>query len=602
MNRWWTIAIALMVSGPSHAAVIERLVTNLADYEEGPIVPLSNVEGTLRTVLHDACLDAGDDWIRFDKINTDLVPNPRVHLQQPLVIPESCNGTVTLDGSPQPGTTNPEIAISAVRMTGEGGRVPGDFCTLNIYSNGHTVNQLVFVDNAAGAGVCVFGEHNTISHSKFGAYLNEYIGANRYDIVLSSIHAANHPTMTASSNAILGNRCKYAKQHALWIEGTGNTISANEIEGSANHGVVLAGPEAKITGNHISANGGCPPIGEALPSQPATCNPLSSLGGAGIFVDPHGRDAQIGGLNPKDANTIQYNMGGGVVLDNSDQIRHIYLRHNVISKNYNGGIGIDLKNDGFTANDVGDSDAGPNTLFNTVEHFQMFPLAGKDHYWGWGVAFQAKAVEVARVAQEDVDRAIPAGGADSHISDFSVDANTFTWWPNAPEVKTGTAVTTLAHDASNNTSEYGLNAWANPDADLDGIPDDAEIISNPDEPDTDLDGLPDPVEDRNRNGVCDLGETCAALSDTDKDGLSDWAETRGDGRYNPKTDSNPWKADTDGDGLKDGQEDTNNNGIWEGYLGETSPLLADSDQDGFADGQDSCVMMANPQQEPWFCL
>ena len=71
--------------------------------------------------------------------------------------------------------------------------------------------------------------------------------------------------------------------------------------------------------------------------------------------------------------------------------------------------------------------------------------------------------------------------------------------------------------------------------------------------------------------------------------------------YDKGRDTDPFKPDTDGDGLVDGDEDKNGNGIWDGYLKETSPLLVDSDGDGFGDVVDSCPSIANPGQDPWYC-
>ncbi|MBN2308233.1 MAG: hypothetical protein JXR94_04635, partial [Candidatus Hydrogenedentes bacterium] len=72
--------------------------------------------------------------------------------------------------------------------------------------------------------------------------------------------------------------------------------------------------------------------------------------------------------------------------------------------------------------------------------------------------------------------------------------------------------------------------------------------------DVDGDGLPDGMEDRDRDGVVDPGET---------DRL---------------------RADSDGDGIPDGKEDANRNGTVD--EAETNPLNADSDGDGIFDGAD----------------
>ena len=59
-------------------------------------------------------------------------------------------------------------------------------------------------------------------------------------------------------------------------------------------------------------------------------------------------------------------------------------------------------------------------------------------------------------------------------------------------------------------------------------------------------------------------------SDSDGDGIADIVETGGDGSYNAGIDTNPLLADTDDDGVDDGMEDTNKNGVVE--IGESNPL------------------------------
>ncbi|AKQ69102.1 internalin, putative [Myxococcus hansupus] len=141
------------------------------------------------------------------------------------------------------------------------------------------------------------------------------------------------------------------------------------------------------------------------------------------------------------------------------------------------------------------------------------------------------------------------------------------------------------------------------DSDFDGIPDHIEIATgtDPNNPDTDGDGIPDGVEDKNRNGRVDSGETDPRLTDTDCDGLQDGPgrngfrgeDTNGNGRVDPG-ETDPTNPDTDGDGLLDGLEV----GVTTaqaprqdcGYLGDedptttTNPLNPDTDGDGIQDG------------------
>lgn len=109
---------------------------------------------------------------------------------------------------------------------------------------------------------------------------------------------------------------------------------------------------------------------------------------------------------------------------------------------------------------------------------------------------------------------------------------------------------------------------AGTDSDGDGLQDDLENArcTAANDADTDNDGLPDGIEDLNRNGILDTGETDPCDADSDDDGLQDGAE-RGlvtpnidtdlaffQGNDNPLVRTNPNNADTDGDGFSDGQE------------------------------------------------
>jgi parallel beta-helix repeat protein len=603
--------VILVFPWTAHADAIKRFITSIEDFV---------AEGTLRTVLHDACNNPGDDIIIFHDFDESQFKTLTITLHSPLSIPKDCNGSVVIDGKPLPGVINPEPIISGARLSGDG-RTPGDLCMLNVYSDNHIIQNLTFMGAKTGAAICFFGRRNMATGNRFNTSLSGIKSPNRFDIVISSAFVTQFPNMTGEGNTVRGNRSESSGLHSMWVDGkenlitenmiqlatesgivaygTGNKLTHNTISQNGNHGIVIAGNSSIVFGNTISANGGCPIA--PFQSQP-TCNTTSSMGGAGIYVSKTGGSAEIGHAESNKRNIIQYNISGGVILENSANIMDIHIFHNTISRNY--GANIDLADDGMTSNDLGDLDIGPNTLFNTAEHVQMFPLVSGpngDRYWGWGLAFDATSAELATVDSEEQQKKLTFGGATIWISDFVVTDHTFGWLPDTPAVAAGTQLTPLVH-YNQNTSEYGLNIWVKSDADLDGIPDDLETQSNPNEADSDLDGLPDPVEDQNRNGICDKDETCAYLADTDGDGLSDWAETRGDGRFDPKVDSNPWVADTDGDGLLDGKEDLNNNGKWDGFLGESSPLIADSDSDGIGDSQDTCKIVQNPQQETWFCL
>lgn len=105
---------------------------------------------------------------------------------------------------------------------------------------------------------------------------------------------------------------------------------------------------------------------------------------------------------------------------------------------------------------------------------------------------------------------------------------------------------------------------------------DPNSTTNPKVVDSDGDGLNDGLEDANKNGRDDEGETDASKADTDEDKIDDGVEKNGSNPTNPEV------ADTDEDGVIDGDEDTDRDGKLEST--ETDPNVADSDGGGANDG------------------
>jgi uncharacterized repeat protein (TIGR01451 family) len=113
--------------------------------------------------------------------------------------------------------------------------------------------------------------------------------------------------------------------------------------------------------------------------------------------------------------------------------------------------------------------------------------------------------------------------------------------------------------------------------------------------DTDGGSVSDGIEDTNKNGQIDQGETDpnnpaddVPPKDTDKDGISDDVETANG--------SNPNDADSDDDGLLDGQEpntflDSDGDGL-------PNVLDPDSDNDGLWDGTEMGKDCSNPDTNP----
>ncbi|MBI3960010.1 MAG: right-handed parallel beta-helix repeat-containing protein, partial [Chloroflexi bacterium] len=150
----------------------------------------------------------------------------------------------------------------------------------------------------------------------------------------------------ANQSADLGN----TRNGILVSGGAGNRILANLISGNNQDGVKLSN---NTSSNVIQNNG--------IGIQGDNTSPLGN-GGHGIAIT--GSDNRIGGIDLGQANDIAFNGGDGIAVL-SGQANAI--RGNSIFDN--AGLGIDLKNDGVTANDTGDGDGSFD-----ANHLQNFPV------------------------------------------------------------------------------------------------------------------------------------------------------------------------------------------------------------------------------------
>ncbi|MDO8519949.1 MAG: right-handed parallel beta-helix repeat-containing protein [Deltaproteobacteria bacterium] len=560
----------------------DRYVTQIAD---------SDAEGTLRTIIRKACDRAGNDIIHFH----DQLRGSEIMLNAPLVIPQDCIGSVDVQGP-----SDREISINGSGLAGPGaGQQAGDFCTLYVYPNGNFVQGLSFSANDLGAGVCLFGRGNTVSGNRFET--------NRYGVVVSDIYQSKYSNMDGGGNIIRENTISESANSGIWVRANENQIIQNSVVSNGRHGLRLDGDNAVIKDNVFSENS-IHGIWLISVDSAIAHNTIEKNDGYGIVIAQGSSDIMIGGASfTADGNTIRKNISGGVLVsDDENNIRHA-ITHNRISNN--DGLGIDLGNDGVTENDAHDEDSGPNSFLNFMDYLQAFPLVpspeGVTRYWAWGLAYTGNKVEIYGVAPHDASRFLNGGG-DLFLADSFLEAATFKAVVTDDQIDDYDYLTLLSFDEEGNTSEYSVNIPMGPDADFDGIPAFLENgisdeSSTDAEADSDHDFLSDGVEDRNRNGVLDDGETAAFREDTDGDGLTDGVEVHQDGVYNIGIDTNPLLADTDGDGLSDGAEDTNRNGIWEAYLRETSPLWRDSDRDNFNDASDTCPAIPNSGQEARYC-
>lgn len=129
----------------------------------------------------------------------------------------------------------------------------------------------------------------------------------------------------------------------------GSTIRKLAINGFGGAGIYLNGSNNNtLQGNHIGVT----------PSGAARANT-----GAGILLNAASSNL-IGGTASGEGNLIANNGGDGIAITGATSLTNTILGNSIHT---NTGLGIDLGNDGVTANDAGDTDSGPNDLLNFPE-------------------------------------------------------------------------------------------------------------------------------------------------------------------------------------------------------------------------------------------
>ena len=156
---------------------------------------------------------------------------------------------------------------------------------------------------------------------------------------------------------------------AIVVDGSADTTvggaapgAGNLIGGSGRHGIYLygAGPPARRFRAMRSA-----PISRRRGRLP--------IPGAGIYIDTGPHDNRIGGISAGEANAIWNSGSDGISTTATAGVNNSFLTNSVFQ---NGGLAVDLSNDGVTANDAGDGDAGPNGLQNFPVLTSAIPSGG----------------------------------------------------------------------------------------------------------------------------------------------------------------------------------------------------------------------------------
>lgn len=354
----------------------------------------------------------GSDTINF------AIPGAGVHTIQPASPLPSITEPVVLNGYSQPGSSlntlaNGDNAVLSIEIDGTNAGPGADGLSISATGSGSTVQGFVinrFVSAlVGGGGISVRASNNTIAGNFIGVNASgtAAVGNGGFGVALSgsgnntiggTAPGARNVISSNSRGAIvlLGNLSNLTTGNliqgnfigtnasglaAIPNDGgitvrfsSGNTIGGtapgarNLISGNFSHGIAIVDASSNnvVRGNLIGTDvtGTLP-----LPNGALSLATLSSFGGVFVSDGSFGASSQnaIGGTATGAGNIIAFNIRSGVTIGPTQMFPMFPSQENAILSNSifsNTGLGIDLNDDGVTANDTGDSDSGPNGLQN----------------------------------------------------------------------------------------------------------------------------------------------------------------------------------------------------------------------------------------------
>jgi hypothetical protein len=187
-------------------------------------------------------------------------------------------------------------------------------------------------------------------------------------------------------------------------------------------------------------------------TQPKDRNLISGNGRDGVVVESYAHTIQGNLIGLKKDGSALGNSGNGVSVNGGNESFQNRIKQNAISSN--GALGIDLGDDGATANDAGDADQGANSLQNK-------PVIGRAVTGSKGTTIKGTlnstpnktfTVEFFSNPAESTDEGKVVVGETSVTTDASGKA-TFAYKPSQ-SVPKGQFVTATASDSIGNTSEF----------------------------------------------------------------------------------------------------------------------------------------------------
>jgi hypothetical protein len=331
--------------------------------------------GTLRQAILDSNLSPARDTITF---NIPGTPPYTIALSSPL---PTITDPVELRGNSQHGWAGPPLieldgsdaGLDAIglHITGGGATVRGliinGFDGHGILIEGAGGNEIqgcyIGLDSTGtaplgndGSGVVVNGSPDNLIGSWVFNFRN-VISANETGVILRGAGA--------TGNRVEGNYIGLAASGVAGPPDLGNAFAGIWIDSSASGNVIGVSPEGgTIATNVISDNDAYGILLSGAASGNAVRYNLIGTEVGGVDAAGNGRGVEIrdGASSTRiDMNTIAFNDSHGITVTSTGGEGNFLADNSIHS---NGGLGIDLGDDGPTPNDPGDADSGPNGLQN----------------------------------------------------------------------------------------------------------------------------------------------------------------------------------------------------------------------------------------------
>ena len=390
---------------------------------------------------HGVVVGAGSTQVQGNYIGTNAAGTAAVPNGADGVSVQSSSGS-TVGGSTAAARNvvsgNADDGIEITGATATGNLVQGNYVGLNAAGTGA-------IGNANDGIVIWLGQNNTIAVN--------VVGGNQSGLYLGDA--------TATGNSILGNLigtdatglAAVGNITGIYLDAASTTVggmaagAGNVISGNTWAGLWIAGASGVVAQANLIGLGldGITPVGNRF----------------GVYLDSGASGNTIGGTVAGAGNVIARNTDDAIVLVSTAGSGNRINRNSIYS---NGGLAIDLDDDGVTANDTGDVDAGPNGLQNfPVLSAAVTNGAGSANFAGSLAGAASTTYRIELFASSAAD---PSGFGEGQrylgFTDVTTNAagSGIIGVTLAASLTAGELVTATATDPGNSTSEFSATTLA----------------------------------------------------------------------------------------------------------------------------------------------